>query len=105
MDTSLIERQLENERLLNSLVVDLTSRGWTLRCSTTPGGIQWIRTPQDPDELPVAVEGSSLPSVTLEACRMELVGPVTQPRSPSGAEPSPAVPSSPVSASTSRRAS
>jgi hypothetical protein len=30
MDTSLIERQLENERLLNSLVVDLTSRGWTL---------------------------------------------------------------------------
>jgi hypothetical protein len=87
----------------------LVSRGWSLTFSTIPDlEIRWTRTPSNPEELPQAVlsgRSGGLRSATLEACRMELAGPVMQPRSRSGAEPSPAVPSSPVSVSTSRRAS
>jgi hypothetical protein len=92
-----------------SEIVWLVSRGWTLTFSTIPDlEIRWTRTPSHPEELPQAVlsgRSGDLRSATLEACRMEFAGPVTQPQSPSGAEPSPAVPSSPVSASTSRQAS
>jgi hypothetical protein len=103
MDTTLRERY--EARRLEGLIPALLVRGWTLHSSTLrTGNVMWVQRLRPGANVPRSVEGKLRPA-TLEACRMELAGPVTQPQSPSGAEPSPAVPSSPVSASTSRRAS
>jgi hypothetical protein len=60
----------------------LLSRSWTLHSSGER--LLWMRLSQNPSELPVAVEGSNLRGVTLEAIRMELSGPVIGLRSTSG---------------------
>jgi hypothetical protein len=94
---------MDDEEVLNSIQW-LLNRSWMLRSSTRrTGKVIWMRQ-GDEQRLALGVEGK-FRSATLEACRMELAGPTMGHSSPSGAEPSPAVPSSPVSASTSRRAS
>jgi hypothetical protein len=70
---------------LERTITDLLARGWTLS-SNHPERVTWLRYPQNPHELPVAVEARSVSAASLEACRMELGVRVTRLPLTSGGE-------------------